>query len=490
MLGMYRFLLAAIVIGSAPLCANASIRITEIMYDLPGADTGREWIKIHNDGGESVSIADWKFNDGANHVLNEPPKNGGTGSLLISSNGYAILAADAPQCIAEHAVSIPVIDTAMSLGQQNDRTYIISLVRSDGSIEDSVSYTTALGANGDGKSLQLINGVWQAASTTIDTASAQISSDAAAPVSSTESASTMSGSDSGWKIDTNTISAFAGKDREVIVGADTVFSGQAVGTAGEPLLNARFIWSFGDGGQAEGVSALHAFTYPGVYRVALDVSSGKYAAAHQIKVTAVPADISISRVVSGTDSFIELHNKTSRELDLSWWRLKSGGDYFTLPTHTFLLPNAKVAFPFRITRLPILDTADVALLYPNGTAAVVYTGNEGRATFLSHSADDTPSIQTSAASLSKAVFAASNKGALPYTGASASDRVERRDGSLAAAATLSLVQELPKASPRSSKVWIWGTLGIVLLAAGGVFASGKSKKEADELTADDIEIVE
>lgn len=483
---MYRFLLAAILIGGAPLCANASIRITEIMYDLPGADTGREWIKIHNDGSEAVSIADWKFNDGANHVLNEPPKNGGTGSLLVPSNGYAIFAADALQFIAEHTVSISVIDTAMSLGQQNDRTYAVSLVRSDGSIEDTASYTTALGANGDGKSLQLINGVWQAASTTVDISSAQINSDAASPTPSTESASAISDSGSGWKIDTNTISAFAGKDREVIVGADTVFSGQAIGTAGEPLEDARFIWSFGDGGQSEGASALHAFNYPGAYRVALDVSSGKYAATHHIKVTAVPADISISLVVSGADSFIELYNKTFRELDLSWWRLKSGGTYFTLPTHTFLLPNAKVAFPFRITKLPILNVADVALLYPNGTVAVVYTKDEEAISILP-SVVSKLGLKITSPATQNIKYTAPDKAFLTEK----KEIDERQNGaSFVAVATLPLVQELPKASARSSKMWIWGMLGIVLLAAGGVFASGKGKKEADELTADDIEIVE
>lgn len=454
------------------------------MYDLPGTDTGREWIKIYNDGTEPVDLTGWKFNDGSNHVLNEPPKNGGVGSMIFSPHGYAILASDAAQFVAERTVSISVIDTVMNLGQQSDRTYTVALVLPDGSTGDTASYTTALGANGDGKSLQLINGVWQAASTTLDTMAQTTNDTTAASAPPKESSADISGSDSLWSIDANSISAFAGKDREVIVGADTLFSGKAIGTAGEPLEDARFVWNFGDGASAEGASVLHAFVYPGKYRVVLDVSSGKYAASSFLTVNALPADIIISRVASGADSFIELHNKTVRELDLSWWRLKSGSIYFTLPKNTFLLSGAKVIFPFKITKLPIANREEVSLLYPNGEVALVYTEGE-EAALIARSTVSPSQLSISAPLPQKTELTALNKAFLPIP---QETKTTKKEATLAIAATLPAVQELPKASSYSPWLWGLGVLGITLTAVGGtVFGR---KKEGGELTADDIEIVE
>ena len=48
--------------------AHASVTINEIMYDLEGADTGREWVEVHNSGSEAVDLLKWKFVEGGtNH---------------------------------------------------------------------------------------------------------------------------------------------------------------------------------------------------------------------------------------------------------------------------------------------------------------------------------------------------------------------------------------------------------------------------------------
>ena len=35
--------------------------INEVMYDLEGTDTDREWIEVYNDGAESMNLATYKF---------------------------------------------------------------------------------------------------------------------------------------------------------------------------------------------------------------------------------------------------------------------------------------------------------------------------------------------------------------------------------------------------------------------------------------------
>ena len=44
-----------------PSVSFAGAAISEIMYDLPGADTGREWVEVQNTSSEEVSFLKWKL---------------------------------------------------------------------------------------------------------------------------------------------------------------------------------------------------------------------------------------------------------------------------------------------------------------------------------------------------------------------------------------------------------------------------------------------
>ena len=143
------------------VCAKtvfAQVVINEIMYDAEGADSDREWVELYNNGDSEVDLTGWKFNDGSSHVLNEPPKNGGIGSLVLPANGYAILVNNAENFLIERlGFSGTVIDTVMSL---NNTTDTLSLIDTSKVEVVSVTYQKEMGANGDGNSLQMINGVF------------------------------------------------------------------------------------------------------------------------------------------------------------------------------------------------------------------------------------------------------------------------------------------------------------------------------------------
>ena len=168
------------------------------------------------------------------------------------------------------------------------------------------------------------------------------------------------------------IYANAGSDKTVQAGADVLFEGQALGIEKKPLPNARFIWSFGDGGTKEGQNVLHHYSYPGEYIVVLDIASGKFSASDRARVRVIPASISISAVGVGTNPFIELSNTSQTELDISWWRLSAGEHYFTIPKNTFIPPESPIRFVASVTGLPSTSGSDVALLYPNGELAYRY----------------------------------------------------------------------------------------------------------------------
>ena len=65
-----------------------NIIITEIMYDVDGTDTDREWIEIYNAGNTSINLSTWKFQEaGTDHRLSIK-----LGSDILDPDGYAVIA--------------------------------------------------------------------------------------------------------------------------------------------------------------------------------------------------------------------------------------------------------------------------------------------------------------------------------------------------------------------------------------------------------------
>jgi len=122
--------------------------INEIMYNPAGSDKEREWIEIFNNGEVSVDLSNWKFYEGGvNHKLNLIQ-----GSPMLLPKSYAIITngkelKDFPDFTGT------LFRASFSL---NNRGEEITLKNGD-LIIDSVTYNSAWGADGDGKSLQRIN---------------------------------------------------------------------------------------------------------------------------------------------------------------------------------------------------------------------------------------------------------------------------------------------------------------------------------------------
>ncbi|MBL7045151.1 MAG: lamin tail domain-containing protein [Parcubacteria group bacterium] len=165
------------------------------------------------------------------------------------------------------------------------------------------------------------------------------------------------------------IFADAGGDRSVVVGADTLFEGKALGLQKEPLKNARYVWNFGNGETKEGQNVLYYYDYPSEYVAILNVSSGQYSATSRIIVNAYSAEIALSKVES---NFVEVYNKSNQELNLSWWQLEAQEERFMIPKDTIVLPNKKLILAKNITGLDTSVKESVSLLYPNGVEAISF----------------------------------------------------------------------------------------------------------------------
>jgi len=361
--------------------AFAQVEITEIMYDLKeGSDTGREWVEIHNVGADSVDVSSWRFFEAeTNHKL-KPISGNGT----LSAGEYAIIVSDNEKFHADNpSFSGSVLESSFSLSNTGES---LSLRNADLNDIDSVTYSADLGANGDGNSLQKVNGSWCAGVPTVGATNVSVCAEKKEIItenSTTEKTSNETTQEQeqptahlstapSWAEELK-ISAYAGASKRfTIAGANISFKGQSHVEGSESLPFVQYIWNFGDGSREEGEKVTHTYYYPGEYTVVLNVVSGKYSATEQVLVEVSPADILISKVSFVDPFFIEIYNKTLHELDLSQWKLKAGTQNFAIPQDTFVKSNKKIIFPSEITKLSLKEGDEISLLYPSGKTVTTY----------------------------------------------------------------------------------------------------------------------
>ena len=106
------FYLLFFVLASSAQAAETDLLVSEIMYDVSGADSGHEWLEFYNSGTESLTASStWRFFDGSNHSLNLF-----YGSSSVAGNEFFILADNAENFLADYPnFSGTVFDTVMSL---------------------------------------------------------------------------------------------------------------------------------------------------------------------------------------------------------------------------------------------------------------------------------------------------------------------------------------------------------------------------------------
>lgn len=121
------------------------------MYDLPGSDSGREWVEITNTGKEPINITKYKFGEGTtNHTLTIVSGN----STLLP--GASAIVVDDPAAFKKDwpAFSGTLFNSAFSLLNTGEK---LSIKNASSSEEDIVSYISSVGAAGDGGSLHRTN---------------------------------------------------------------------------------------------------------------------------------------------------------------------------------------------------------------------------------------------------------------------------------------------------------------------------------------------
>ncbi|HEY4510338.1 MAG TPA: PKD domain-containing protein, partial [Candidatus Paceibacterota bacterium] len=200
------------------------------------------------------------------------------------------------------------------------------------------------------------------------------------PASPQSSPSPQTGSIN-WPVEPQ-IYANAGPDRILIAGADSLFSGKALGIKKEPLEGARYLWNFGDGGVKEGQNVSHIYQYPGEYMVSLEVSSLRYSAADYLLARVTNNEL---KITEANKDYIKLHNGSPNRLDVSGWIIKAENESFTFPSGTLVKEKTSIIIPASISGISAEAGSGSELLYPNGSKANVFSVEDGAQTKITES---------------------------------------------------------------------------------------------------------
>ncbi len=317
--------------------SNNDLVISEIMYDLAGADTAKEWIEVYNAGQENVEVltgagaSTWRFFDGANHTLNLVS---GENNIILPQE-YFVIAADANQFLIDHPnFSAKVFDTVMSLANSSS-TLALSF---DGGQTQSINahYESSWGAAGTGKSLEKIN-------LNQDTSFANWQE-------SSSNGGTPGQANSGGQTNEQNLAPIAVVNcpTNLLVNVEGNFD--ASGSSDPQNLELSYHWDFTDGASSDQMQITHAFSEVGDYQVTLNVSNGELNSIANCSVTVSAQaqvepdedensggggtpppnnwqDLLISEILpnpKGADDheWIELHNNGDETIDLAGFKLQ------------------------------------------------------------------------------------------------------------------------------------------------------------------------
>ena len=381
------FVFIVIFLGSFRV-ASANLEITEVMYDPQGANTSHQWVEVYNNGSESIDLSSWFLADYDTSWHFRSISSDST--TILGSNSFAIIAKTSN--LTDFKSKNPSLNGQLfkaniTLGAESGK---IGLSSDKKNIIGGISYSSPMD---NGNSLQKIDGIWKEAvptpgisntdsgvnSTENTSGSTNDTTTSNTSISSSSNTSKTSIAQTGEvKITTKIISPS-------IVSAEIPFYVSSLTTTSkkETLISGRYVWNFGDGTSLETKSQQeieHTYNYPGEYVLNLSYFNNYFEKipvfTNRITIKVILADIVISSVGNGLDSFIEFENKSKYEIDISGFTIKGNSRDFIIPSGTIILPNHKLKFSSRITNFTDNDISSVMVVNKAGDVVTTYPQKE------------------------------------------------------------------------------------------------------------------
>jgi hypothetical protein len=462
-----------------PVFAHATVMINEIAWMGTTANANAEWMELYNNGNSSVDVTGW-------HLVASSGSPTITLAGSIGANGYFLLertsANNLPGVTADQVYTGALVNTGTTL----------TLTDANGNVIDQVvggtNWSNVGGDNVSKETAQRTASGWETAAPTPDAINFDVSntssnSDGSSNASSTPDDNSSNSTSTTTITDTTEQSSIGGPttflpipslqivtggDRTVSSNADVAFTATVYDNNGNKRDDATISWSFGDGMQKTGNSVFHSYYDPGEYVAVVHAcTSDGGDALSQMVVTVEDANI---KIVSVSSRGINLANNSSRTIDLSLWRLSSGGQEFTIPTNTEILANHTILFPSQVIELPVSDSAE--LLYPSGEVAASYPSDTNAQ--LSSSPMSTNTVQAvDPPAVSKAEPIISGKNIYNDEAVNAPAAPTQSVGAAGALLPLAASTSSENAEATSTtniihSPWTLGFLGVIV-AAGGAF---------------------
>lgn len=355
-----------------PVSVQAAVIFTEVMYDLPGTDSGREWVEVTNTGDSTVDMGGYTFFEASsNHALTLV-----SGASILSSGSSAIITSDPVKFKIDWPnYSGSLFDSSFSLSNEGE----LFVLKDGTAVMDSVSYDPSVGAAGDGNTLQWNGGSFSSLAPTPGTYARITSESSAQNTTSTTSVSNSQEEGSGTASGRSAFlympppTALLMEVRglhDAIREVPLRMTARVTTKSGSIDSSANISWSFGDGSFSTGSTVEKIYHYPGTYLVVVRAVDGIAEAQEEFPVIVTSAKVRVS-AVSGDG--ITITNDSKERLNLSGWRLLSDSRSFRIPDGMVILPGTSVLLPHTITNLPIAFEA--TLQYPNGGIAANFVPN-------------------------------------------------------------------------------------------------------------------
>ncbi|HRH55581.1 MAG TPA: lamin tail domain-containing protein [Candidatus Paceibacterota bacterium] len=347
----------------APGVVYGQVVISEIAWmgtDVPTNAHYCEWVELHNQGAENVSLSGWRLStaDGGMNVALSGSIDAGTYFVI---ERYTASACPDP---------VPGIsDQSVSFGSGLSNAGEVLVLTGDGQEHDRIvaggGWEDAVGGDSEQKLTAQRNGTeWVTAAPTPGAINATES--VADPVATSSSSSSATKKVAGNPIPSLLIEA--GGDRIVSTKAHTFYHPIVYDSTGRHVKHPYVTWAFGDGERRIGTEAEHAYREPGEYLVVVRAEERYSRGTTSFVVIADPADVRIALL---SEKGVSLENRDTRILDLSRYQLTSGKESFRIPADTQILPGRTVIFPPEVTGLSTTTTA-MQLRYPSGELAFSY----------------------------------------------------------------------------------------------------------------------
>lgn len=456
-----------IVLFTLPSFVFAGFEITEIMYDLDGTDTNREWIEVKNTGSEPSDLSKWFFfSDNSKHAL--APQ----GAPSVPAGGYAVITQNATNFQADWPNYSGLIFDSSWTGFNNESGETISMKDPSLTEVSIVSFDSSMGGAGDGNSIQKVGTSWVGAT----------------PTPGLENKASSGGGDEEEDDDGGSSSnnPVVVKQKEVeipkmvtnIISKNTVFAGvpfiidsNTIGYKKETLKVGRLVWNFGDGMSKQTSEHLpfeYLYQYPGEYVMTLSYyypNDNIVDATDRVIFKVVVPGVTISSVGKSGDPYVEIDNKSGVEVDLSLWVINSANSSFRIPEGTIILPSKSIRLSGRVTGFSLSDLSYVNITSTSGEVISSYPTAKAT-TYTNTSSNYKPKVSTNPEESSRVINLEDLSASVGNSGARISN---------------------------STYAWL-GLVGVIFIGLLAVYFSKRKDTQVDDIdkqiSASDMTIIE